>query len=163
MSFYEAVIKKSPLYKSTHLVKDMDLLEPVFRAKIEALIADARESGYNLQVLETYRSQWRQHQLFIKKATKLSRVGVHGFGLAVDVGIIKDHVMDPNGDHYQFLTKLARKYKVISGCDWGHDVPHRGFKDPDHLQGVPVWRQPELFAGEWYPSANYDPYADKDG
>ena len=34
------------------------------------------------------------------------------------------------------------------------------FRDMDHVQRIPVFRQHDMFAGAFYPATNYDPYQD---
>ena len=160
MSFYTDVIRKSPMFGSVAPVNDMALLEPEFRAKIEAMIAEAKGQGVTLHVLETYRSQTRQHYLFTKGATKLSHVGCHGYGVAVDLGIITAHGMDPDGGHYDILRRLCLKHSLVWGGDWGLPAEAHSFRDFDHVQYVPLFRQNAMFSGEFYPGANYDPFAD---
>lgn len=160
MTFFTDVIKKSPKYLSISQVRDINLLEPGFRAKVLAFIADAKVLGHDLFVAETYRSNERQMHLFKQHLTKLRHVGVHHFGLAVDLGMNVEGRYDPRGEDYSFFVALAKKHKMVSGIDWGTPNAHHSFRDWDHLQGVPVRRQSALFSGEWYPSADYDPYQD---
>jgi hypothetical protein len=139
--------------------KDMALLEPGTRAAVLALVADAKTQGFDLRVLETYRSQTRQSYLFTKRATQLRTVGCHGYGVAVDFGVFIKGVYQEKNGPYVFLRQLARKHGLISGQDWGH--PKMGsFVDSGHVQRCPVWRQDALFNGSWYPGEVYDPYAD---
>lgn len=159
-NFYTGVIQKDPRFHSTDVCKDMALLEPGFRAKVEKFKALAEAAGHKIFVLETYRSPARQAQLFAQKKTQLRNVGTHGYGLAIDFALFVNGKYDPNGQDYACFVPIARKVGVISGVDWGvPGVPH-SFRDFDHLQGVPVARQAALFAGQWYPPAGYDPYAD---
>ena len=161
MSFYSDVLKKDPRFGSLTPVKDMALLEPGFRAKVEALIADAAVSGVHFVVLETYRSQARQHLLWQQKVTELSKVGCHGYGVAVDLGLVTPKgTVDPVGEHYEMLRQLCTKHKIIWGGDWGLAAEPHSFRDWDHVQAVPLFRQDAMFAGQWYPPDNYDPWAD---
>jgi hypothetical protein len=156
-NFYTDVIKKDARFKSPNRVDDINLLEPVTRQLVEAIIAAAKAKGIEVMVFETYRSQARQTLLFKKKATKLKTVGVHHFGLACD--IVKSVNGDPSwkGD-FSFLGKLAHSHKLIWGGDWGQPgVPH-SFIDSVHVQRCTIKRQAKLFAGTWYPDDNYNPY-----
>lgn len=160
MSFYTDVICKSPLFHTTNVVKDMAMLEPVTRAAVLAIIADAAAIGEKLVVLETYRSRERQLMLFRKGATKLKNVGVHHYGCAVDVGRMIQGRFDPIGEHYQFLVPLAMKHGMISGRDWGLPNVKHSFVDSDHLQRISLKDQPRLFAGSFYPDDGYHPLSD---
>lgn len=159
MSFYDTVIRNSVAFRSDVICKDMAMLEPGTRAAVMALVAEATAEGHDLRVLETYRSQTRQSALFMRRATQLRTVGCHGYGVAVDFGVFVNGTYQGDNKPYVFLRDLARKHGLISGQDWGH-VKEGNFVDSGHVQRVPVWRQNALFAGAWYPSEVYDPYAD---
>jgi hypothetical protein len=169
MNFYKDVIQKSAAYRSTSICADVMMLEPGFRARVAAMIADAKAHGHDLRLLETYRSQARQASLYAqgrtkpgKRVTQLQKVGVHGYGLAADIGLFIDgNKLDPKGEHYMFFVALCAKHRMVSGIDWGTPKQGHGFKDYDHVQGVPVFRQPALFAGTWYPGPGYDPIEDQ--
>ena len=158
-TFFDTVIRPSPAFHSDAVCKDIALLEPGTRAAVGAMIAEAKADGHDLRLLETYRSQTRQSALFAKHATQLRTVGCHGYGVAVDFGVFIDGKYAENNKPYLFLRDLARKHGMISGQDWRH-VRIGSFVDSGHVQRVPVWRQAALFAGTWYPDAEYDPYAD---
>jgi hypothetical protein len=156
-NFYTDVIKKDPRFNSLKPINDMALVEPVTRGLVQQIVADAAADGHKLMVFETYRSQARQSKLFDQGATKLKTVGVHHYGLACD--LVKDVGGQPSwkGD-FKFLAKLAKKYKLIWGGDWGRPGVKPGFPDPYHVQRCTVARQKSLFAGTWYPDDDYDPY-----
>jgi hypothetical protein len=159
-SFYSTVLAKSPVFRSTQPQKSTDLLEPGTRAAVAALIKEAAEHDHHLVVLETFRSSARQIELFNQHKTELREVGCHGYGVAADLGIT-----GPSGQvnwkaDYTLLQALAEKHGLIWGGDWGTPKCHHSFKDMDHVQRVPVFRQPALFKGEFYPPEDYDPYAD---
>ncbi len=159
MSFY-ASLRALPIFHSVQPQKSLDYLEPGTRAAVEALIKEAGEHGHHLIVLETFRSQARQRQLFAQHATQLHDVGCHGYGVACDLGITgPTGVVNWHAD-YTLLQALARKHGLIWGGDWGTPHCRHGFKDMDHVQRVPVFRQPALFSGDWYPASTYDPYED---
>jgi hypothetical protein len=159
-SFYSDVLAKSPVFHSTDTQKSTDLLEPGTRAAVAALITEAATHDHHLVVLETFRSSRRQLQLFNQRATELRNVGCHGYGVACDLGIA-----GPSGAvnwkaDYTLLQALAKKHGLIWGGDWGTPKCRHSFRDMDHVQRVPVFRQTELYAGDWYPATNYDPYVD---
>jgi len=134
-------------------------LEPITRAKVNAIIADAHAHGIELMVFETYCSEERQRSLFEQGASQLRKVGVHHYGLAAD--LVKNINGEPSwkGD-FSFLGHLARQHGLISGIDWGNPSVHHTFVDSDHVQRVTVGRQAKLFSGAWYPDDDYDPYKD---
>jgi hypothetical protein len=157
-NFYTDVIQKDPRFESSSRIDDLALLEPVARACVQQIIADAANAGIKLMVFETYRSQARQSALYEQKATQLKTVGVHHYGLACD--LVKDVGGEPSwkGD-FKFLAKLARNSKMIWGGDWGKPNVKPTLYDDDHVQRCAVARQKALFAGTWYPDQSYDPYA----
>ncbi|HEY4987785.1 MAG TPA: M15 family metallopeptidase [Bradyrhizobium sp.] len=148
-----------PRFTSTKRIADPELLEPVTRDLVQAIIADAAANGLKLMIFETYRSQARQIALFNQGATKLRQVGVHHYGLACD--LVKDINGQPSwkGD-FSMLGALAKHHRLIWGGNWGTPGSTPTFVDDDHVQRVTLGRQARLFAGDWYPDANYDPYAE---
>jgi D-alanyl-D-alanine carboxypeptidase len=158
-NFYRDVIQKSPKLRSRRRVADLNLLEPVTRKRVRAIIADAKQHGLKLMVFETYRSESRQTDLFNNGATKLKKVGVHHYGLACD--LVRDINGEPswNGD-FSLLGTLARHHGLIWGGDWGKpNIPH-SFIDSVHVQRCTLERQADLFRGKFYPAASYNPYTD---
>ena len=158
-NFYTDVIMADPRFNSTKRIADPEILEPTTRDLVQAIITDAAANGLKLMIFETYRSQARQQALFNQGATKLKQVGVHHFGLACD--LVKDINGQPSwkGD-FSMLGALAKHHKLIWGGDWGTPGSVHTFVDTDHVQRVTIGRQASLFSGDWYPDANYDPYAD---
>jgi hypothetical protein len=156
-NFYTDVIMKDPRFNSINRIADLSLLEPVTRAAVQAIIADAKAQGLDLMVFETYRSQARQAELFDQGVTQLQKVGCHGLGVAADIVKVVNGKPSWDGD-FSFLGPLAKKHGLIWGGDWGTpDQPH-SFRDYDHVQRVKVSDQQALFAGELYPDQDYDPY-----
>lgn len=158
-SFYDDVIKKSKLFDSPKRVASLDLLEPTFRAKVQAILSDAASHDLKLVVFETYRSQARQQQLYSEGASKLKVVGVHHYGLAADIVFLRGGEPSWKGD-FNFLGQLARAHNLIWGGNWGYPQKPHSFVDADHMQWCTVGRQAALFRGEWYPAAGYDPYSE---
>jgi hypothetical protein len=158
-NFYTDVIKASPLYNSPNLVKDESLLQPDLRRKVLAIIADATSAGHRLVVLETYRSETRQEELFAQGKSRLRKVGCHGYGLACDLGFLtEDGEVNWSAD-YSVLGHIARGHNLVWGGDWGEpDKPHQ-FRDYDHVQLCSMADELRLFANEWYPGPGYDPFA----
>jgi hypothetical protein len=157
MSFYTDVIVKDARFNTTARVSDVNLLEPVTRAAVEAIISDAKALGIDLIAFETYRSQARQQQLFDQGASKLRAVGVHHYGLACD--LVKMIGGEPSwkGD-FSFLGQFARHHGLVWGGDWGSPGTPHSFIDAVHVQRCAVALQPALFSGNWYPDGNYDPF-----
>lgn len=149
-NFYTDVIAQDPRFHATESVRDMALLEPVTRAAVQALIADAATQGIHLMVTETYRSRERQQVLFNQHLTKLQDVGVHHYGLAADFCKLIDGKASWDGD-WTFMAPLCARHGLISGVDWGQPGVKPSFVDSDHVQRVTVAQQHQLFDGTWYP------------
>lgn len=159
-NFFTDVIMKDHRFHSTNRVADPNLLEPVTRAAVRAIIADAAAHGISLMIFETYRSQERQALLFEQKATQLRTVGVHHYGLACD--IVKSINGEPSwkGD-FNFLGPIAQAHGLVWGGDWGTpNVPHT-FRDTDHVQRCSVAMQAGLFRGDFYPADDYNPFGEQ--
>jgi hypothetical protein len=157
-NFYTDVIQADPRFHSPEVCRDLDLLEPVFRGAVEAVISEAAAliPPVILRVSETYRSPARQQALFAKGLTQLKDLGVHSFGLACDFFKLVDGKASWEGD-WSFLRDLAVKHGLISGYDWGQPQAKHTFTDNDHVQRISVADQPKLFAGDWYPDESYRP------
>jgi len=158
-NFYTDVIQKDSRFTSTNRVSDPALLEPVTRQLVQAIIDQARQLGFEMMIFETYRSPQRQEMLFQQGATKLRTVGVHHYGLACD--IVKQIGGEPSwkGD-FSFVGTLAHSAGLIWGGDWGTPNQPHSFVDQPHVQRCTIARQGALFAGAWYPTADYNPYKD---
>lgn len=156
MSFYTDVIQKSPVFHAGWCIDDENLLEPVTRAAVAAMMAASAAAGQPLMIFETYRSQERQAALYARKATQLATVGVHHYGLACD--LVKDIQGEPswNGD-FSFMRDLAQAHGLIWGGNWGDSTVRHTFVDNVHVQRVNVADQAKLFAGDWYPDDDYRP------
>jgi hypothetical protein len=153
-NFFTDVIKLDPHFDSTSRISDIRLLEPSFRSKVEEVIGEAAANGADLRVLETYRSQARQTELFGQGATQLRNVGVHHYGLACDFGVLRDGQIDWHAD-YRIIGRLSE----ARGLTWGGRF---SFHDNGHVQAVAVADQPKLFAGTWYPGAGGEAAAQPD-
>lgn len=155
-NFYTDVICKDSRFGTEDNVRDMALLEPVTRASVQAILADALEQGIHLLPTETYRSAERQTRLYCEGKTEIKEVGVHHFGLACDFCKIVAGKPTWEGD-WTFLCLLAVKHGMISGYDWGRPEMQHSFRDEDHVQRVGIPDQARLFAGTWYPEETFVP------
>ena len=152
-NFYLDVISQDHRFRSTRVVSDVQMLEPIMRGKVTAIIQEAREHGVNFMVFETYRSQARQAQLFKEGASKLQKVGTHHYGIACDIVRSVNGQPSWKGD-FSLLGQLAKKHGLIWGGNW------TGFVDAVHVQRCALGRQELLFAGSWYPDDVYNPLND---
>lgn len=150
-NWYAETIQADPRFRSRDAIRDMAMLEPGFRARVLALIEDARAAaGTELAVVETYRSSERQRHLYDLGATQLRRVGVHHYGLAVDFAKRVGGKLTWDGD-WAFMPRLCKRHALVSGVDWGEPGKKHSFIDSGHVQGVTLAQQAGLFAGSWYP------------
>jgi D-alanyl-D-alanine carboxypeptidase len=158
-NFYLDVIAKDARFASVGRVGDPLLLEPTTRQLVERLVSASQQMGIEVMIYETYRSQPRQQALFDNGATKLRTVGVHHYGLACDIVRVVNGEPSWKGD-FTFLGQLAQSCGLIWGGDWGAPNIKHGFVDSVHVQRCTVARQGDLFSGNWYPQADYNPYDD---
>lgn len=152
-NFYTDVIQKDARFNSPQPCRDTALLEPVTRAAVAAIIAEAAQSGIKLIVTETFRSQALQLHDEAIGASQV-KVGVHHYGLGCDFARIEGGgKCDWSTADWQFLGPLAAKHGMTWGGDWGDPkkLHEPGFHDWDHIQRVAVEQQTALFAGTWYP------------
>jgi len=139
-NFFTDVIQRDPRYRAVPSIKDVELLEPGFRRKLDDLLADAKAQGTELVITETFRSSERQQRLFAEGRTRLRKVGVHHYGLAADT--VK-RVGGYGGD-WGFMAPLIARHGLYPSGLAG---------DFNHVQGVSREEQRALFAGTWYPGA----------
>jgi hypothetical protein len=159
-NFFNDVISKDSRFNTANRVDDPLLLEPMTRQLVQQIIDAAGKMGIAVMIFETYRSQARQQQLFNNGATKLRSVGVHQYGLACDVVRVVGGEPSWKGD-FSFLGQLAHSSGLIWGGDWGDPSIQHSFIDSVHVQRCKVARQGELFAGNFYPDDEYNPYTDE--
>jgi len=158
-NFFTDVIANDPRFRSALRVADPLLLEPVTRQLVQQIVDAACNIGITVMIFETYRSQERQQELFNAGATKLRTVGVHQFGLACDIVRVIGGEPSWKGD-FSFLGQFAHSSGLIWGGDWGDPSMKHSFIDSVHVQRCTVARQGDLFAGNFYPDNEYNPYTD---
>jgi hypothetical protein len=158
-NFFTEVISHDSRFNSAKRVADPMLLEPVTRQLVQQIVDAAVNMGVAVMIFETYRSQARQQALFNAGATKLRTVGVHQFGLACDIVRVVGGEPSWKGD-FSFLGQLAHSSGLIWGGDWGDPSIKHSFVDSVHVQRCTVARQGDLFAGNFYPYNEYNPYTD---
>lgn len=156
-NFFWNVIVQSEAYNSSLKQNAVELLHPVIRRKVLAVISDLKSGGIQATIFETYRSQVRQERLFQQGVTKLQSVGVHHYGLAADIVFIVDGNLNWDVD-YSPLFEAARNHNLITGHDWGHPELDHTFRDDDHVQWCSIADQQKLFNHTWYPDDDYNPY-----
>lgn len=148
-NFYTTVLEASPLYGSIQEIADPSLLEPVTRAAVQAIVAEAAAQRVTYRIVETYRSADRQAVLYQGGHTQLAHVGVHHWGLACDFACIEGGAYKADAHHYELLGALALKHGMCWGGTW------KGFPDFGHIQRIRVCDQIRLFQGDWYPPNDY--------
>ena len=158
-NFFTDVISNDSRFNTANRVADPMLLEPMTRQLVQQIVDAAAKMGIAVMIFETYRSQARQQELFNNGATKLRTVGVHQYGLACDIVRVVGGEPSWKGD-FSFLGQLAHSSGLIWGGDWGDPSIQHSFIDSVHVQRCTVARQGELFAGNFYPDDEYNPYTD---
>ena len=138
MNFYADYILNHPKFKTLNIVRDMDLLYPPFRLKVEDLVKTANEGGLHVAVFETYRSNERQRRLFLTGKSGILKNGMHHYGVAADVVFL-----DRNGlwtwnmptKDWRALGQIGKGLGLVWGGDW------KKFVDSVHFQFIPVAEQ----------------------
>lgn len=126
--------------------RDQSHLFPVFRLQIGLVAAylnaylAKNHPGMSAKVIEGFRPQARQKELYAQGRTKPGKIVTHKNGttnpsnhqsaLAVDFGIFKDgkYIEEPPQDIWEQLQHAAHVQKLVSGLDW------TGFKDAPHVE-----------------------------
>ena len=150
MNWYEDGIKKHRRYQFTDLTSDIDILHPQFAFSVLKLFINAYKEGLRVCIFETYRSQERQLDLFNKGKTKLSKNGMHHFGVATDI-VFRTEKNQPiwQGD-WAALGKIGKEFGLFWGGDW------ESFRDYPHFQLIPamVSDQAKIINGDYPPYDN---------
>ena len=116
---------------------DMNLLAPLFRAAVEAAIAECQAKQLDAIVYETYRSNELQSVYYTRGRTvrppdetvtnAMNHLySWHGYGLAVDV-IHRTKEWGPGEAWFQSVAEIFKRH----GCKWGGDWKSR---DRPHFQ-----------------------------
>lgn len=126
-------------YHAAKPTNNPEFLAPLFRAAVEAAIAECNDATNNLQamVYETYRSNELQGVYYTRGRTvrppnstvtnAISNLySWHGYGLAVDV-IHRTKQWGPGDAWFQKVAEIFKKH----GCKWGGDWKQ---KDLPHFQ-----------------------------
>jgi len=112
--------------------RDWSRLAPEFGRSVLALFSRMEERGFGLVLLEGYRSHARQALLLARKVTR-AQAGrsLHQFGLAVDVGLVRDGELVASAtepwarEAYRALGEEARALGLVWGGTWAErDLCH---------------------------------------
>ena len=133
---YVENIKGSPEYNSPKPVKDMDLLLPEFKDKLDNCFTEYSEKypGEEVYITETYRSNELQQKYFNQGSSKIRQNGMHHYGIAADVAFLIDGKFSYRGD-YTFLRKLFKR-AGLTVLSW----------ELGHVQFIPVENQKDLWS-----------------
>jgi peptidoglycan LD-endopeptidase CwlK len=110
--------------------RDLNQLDPTFRHKLEAVIADLAGQGIHLLVTETYRSQARQDYLYSLGRTRKGNIVTwtthsnHTGRKAADVCFLVHKKATYTGP-WKFVGKVAAAHGLTWGGNWKNpDKPH---------------------------------------
>jgi len=115
----------------------LDVLEPLFRRRLESMIGDLAGRGYRPRVWETLRTPERGDWLEERGRTRNGRRSMHVYGVAADI-ICREHMWDCHRhgcDYYAEQGRAARRAGLYWGGDW------RSMRDYPHVQAVAVGDQ----------------------
>ncbi len=102
-----------------------DVMNPIFLEKMDAVMAQMRAEGHNVQLLETYRGQARQEHLYAQGRTRpgpeitWTRNSKHKHGMAADIQVNRSWQWDRG---YERLQEIASEQglRVLGAKDPGH-------------------------------------------
>lgn len=115
------------------------LLHPKVQEKFKAFIEDAEnELGIVLRIVQGLRTFEEQQAIYDQGRTKPGKVvtnakpgsSYHQYGLAIDLGVLKDKTIDWNYD-YRKINNFADKHDIIWGADWDNDGKTKADGDKD--------------------------------
>lgn len=120
--------------KPPPVTRDLDLLVPAFRARVDAVVAEMNAEGFDAIVHETYRTPERGAFLEATGKSKNGALSMHCFWCAADI-ISKSKLWNAGKAFWQALGRIAKKHGLV----WGGDF--KSFYDGPHVQAVPVSEQ----------------------
>lgn len=147
---------------------DMSHLDADFRERLAQVLEAMHEQGYDTTMLEGYRSPERQAFLKTFGAGGVSVTNArqcqsfHQFGLAADIGFLKDGKPDLNTKQawvmkgYRLLGELADSQGLNWGGKWG-DLGHVELRKPIFSNMKLEWRATEF--ATLRKSVTWKPYA----
>lgn len=129
------------------IIKSELLLMPLFLHKIKAVIKEHKDNtGENMVILETYRTQERQDSLYAKGRTAPGDIvtsakrSFHTLGMACDLicdnDPIKGGIQDPYKASWEALGSTVLKHGLVWGGNWG-DNCHIQIMGP--FQSKTIW------------------------
>ena len=133
--FFVSKLIPSPDFNNKNQVRDTALLVPEFYALVKKAIAKFNETykGVEVVFVETYRSNALQLIHFNNGASKISKNGMHHYGIAVDCAFKVNGKFTYNGD-----------YKLLRKCFQDVGLHLLGLWDMGHVQYIPVDQQTAL-------------------
>jgi len=108
-------------------------LHPELVKRLDNLLADARDEGYDIRVVSAYRSHAEQDKLFRQRPRVTKARGGkswHNYGLAADLAPFIDGAIywDEKKFHWSLIGKWAKAADLEWGGNWA------SFKDRPHVQ-----------------------------
>jgi hypothetical protein len=120
--------------------RDLNMLDPEMKRRIEATIADAKAQGIDLRPIETFRSQERQNYLYAQGRTRPGNIVTNAkhsnhtrydangnpAGVAVDVVPFVNGKPDWNSKQWKQIGEIGKKNGLVWGGDFKklNDSPH---------------------------------------
>lgn len=121
-------LMKLPQWTNEFRQDDMNLLFQPFRDNVHNILSGAIKQGLTVGVYETFRSPYRQLELFNTGKSKIRNGGAHQYGLATDI-VFRDK--KGNWTWEGDWDKLSQ-IMVDNGCESGHRW--KSFRDSAHCQ-----------------------------
>lgn len=126
-----------------------DAIDPAFQQRVLAIYAVMKQRGYEMALVEGYRSPARQAELSAAGKATRAKAGqsCHQYGLAVDSAILKDGKLQWNmndrwvKDGYFLYGDLAEQAGLTWGGNW------RSIKDYVHVEAKTACRDARRRAG----------------
>lgn len=137
---------KLPPDTSRVRVADIEALQPVFRAKVETLLARMQADGFDPMIWETYRTPARAKLLsdrgtgIAPRADGSIPIGMHQLGLAVDI-VSSTRKWSPKPAFWTALGAEAKALGLTWGGLWRNPKTGKLGWDKPHVQAIPVASQ----------------------
>lgn len=133
----------SPSLNPSVAERNMDLLDPVFKSKLESALSQSANNGVFVKVIETVRSQARQDWLYEQGRSRPGKIvtwthnSKHKDGFAADCIPCDRYgnlIWNPSDPVWEIWIEAVHS---VEGLEWGGDWEKKS--DPSHIQMSKNW------------------------
>lgn len=143
--------------------RDLKLLNPSFKQKVDLFLKEVNKDKETIFVTEATRSKDRQEELY-KLWLSQTRESNHQLWLAIDIGFYWEELYPSDFSIWRRVADIARKYWIVWWYDlWKWDKPHFQDNWVPYKAEANTWTQfTEILSNlikDWYEPIFNSPWA----